>query len=201
MVANQITSKTNEPPLSLALLVAGVFVCVYGYISNPLYCTRLFYELDQYADHNLDFLTVIGISFILNIIWVYSIAARTLGLQKQGSRLEVLTGKSNVLPVTKELKHYVISILIALIFRFYLASNIVGSEPFHFSGKILQAYGTTIQFIVLSSLSVSVFVLTHFFIRLSPILNILNLLPQRLPKFPRIKNTLVLGSIGESENA
>jgi len=86
-------NQTNEKDISASVAVVGlaVLVGVLIYFKAPGAVSTALEELDRYAEANLIVLGIILFATTLNCIWVYSVFSRSLGISRQGQRLEILT--------------------------------------------------------------------------------------------------------------
>jgi hypothetical protein len=87
----------NQPkkdvPWQVALAGFLALVVLFYYAQSPKTFTAFFDQLDHYGDTHLGFVGAIVIALTVNCIWIYSLCAESLGINQQGKRLEILTGK------------------------------------------------------------------------------------------------------------
>ncbi|MGK5086979.1 type IV secretion system DNA-binding domain-containing protein [Bdellovibrionota bacterium FG-2] len=93
MVNGQSQPSTQDTPPVLALIGLGLVVGAYAYFESPTTFSFIQKGADRYVNAHVNFLCVTLFFLSMNVVWLYSIIARIFGFQKQGSRLEFLTGK------------------------------------------------------------------------------------------------------------
>ena len=77
----------------MALALLGVVVVGFFYLKYPKEISQLLDEFDRYGDTHLLFLTLVLFSVGTNVIWAYTVFCERLGINQQGKRLEILTGR------------------------------------------------------------------------------------------------------------
>src|ERR1035437_768355 len=87
----------SEIPLGLAILI---FIPVVAWLIFPNSVKTIYNmnwsELENFVEAHTIFLGLVVTSISLNVISIYSVVNRVFGFTKQGSRLEVITGKKQV---------------------------------------------------------------------------------------------------------
>jgi uncharacterized membrane protein (DUF485 family) len=137
-------------------------------------------------------------SISVNVVAACSFMTTIFGLKRQGSRLEVMTGKKqNSKRITFRVLSYgsILSILSYFVFV-RLVEYQMSLVPLKFAShekNILVLFLT-------SQLSITIMVFTIILSRLSVWEWIQELKPKKLPPFPVLKNGIVLGSTGEELN-
>lgn len=86
------SSQQDVPPV-LALLGFGLVVGALFYLESPTTFQQLARRLDSFFETQTTLVCSAIFTSAINGTWIYSILSRALGFQKQGSRLELMTGR------------------------------------------------------------------------------------------------------------
>lgn len=186
-------TSTDIPP-SAALLALGTLVGGLIYIESPTAFQTTLSQLDAYFEEHSTFITITFFTLTLNLIFIFSVAARTFGINRQGKRLEILLGRA-ARPTRAITRFDLVPLLAVLVVVVFLAKiqfplleqvpPILRSEslsPF-FNWGIRINYAMAVYLFLVLVTSVPKYLGFSIFAKRS------------LPPFPRPKNSLVLGSI------
>ena len=193
MITQGQTQK--DVPAVAAVALLGLVVGGFFYMKSPTTFGNLFMELDGYVDRHITFLTLCFVALSINLIWIYSIGSRLLGINQQGRKLELLTGKSKT---TKRIGFSHVGALAGLLLFFTLDLGLLSLAAKHLPTFLPISLNSRIWTGVSINLSLALYVIFALFE--GPIL--LAIKKQRkgnLPVFPKVKDGLVLGSINEGE--
>lgn len=192
------SSPRQDVPPVLALLGFGLVVGALFYFESPATVSQLVRGFDLYLEKQAGLVSLVLFSAAVNGIWLYSVASRVLGLQKQGSRLELLTGKR---PERDGVawKTVVLSSLAALsTFVGLSLAALPGPEdlkPLFRSDAVAEgvSLGMRLNFavsILVSSLMIARSGILKLFLRVGS---------KNLPPMPAPQNGIVLGAVGEEQ--
>lgn len=84
-------------PLSIALLIAAAVIGAYFYLLSFGHDPSVLLALSSVIESSAKFWTMALVAFAINVGLIGSWIRRTIGLKKQGSRLQKLDGKSRAL--------------------------------------------------------------------------------------------------------
>jgi len=88
-----MNEQKKDIPVSMALALLGLVVGGFFYLKYPNQISHLLDELDHYGDTHLAFLALVLAATGTNVLWAYSVFSERLGINQQGKRLEILTGR------------------------------------------------------------------------------------------------------------
>ncbi len=197
--SRQPTSSAPDVPPALALLGLGLVVGGLLFMESPTTLSFLTKALDAFVDQNATLVAAVLFAIAINAVWIYSLVARAVGLQKQGSRLEVLTGrKAN----PNKLSFLTVLGSIGLAAATYLLLSALDAPQTQilkmFRLKPLYAQRIVEGLRVNFSLSALVFGLT--LARSSLFKGFGGFKKHALPPMPKPENGLVIGSLGDDED-
>lgn len=190
------SSDTGDIPPILALMGLGAVMGGYFYLESPAIFLQLYSSADHWIGEHTEFLSVVLFCTAINVIWAYSLLTRAFGLNRQGGRLEVLTGKRQeaILPPLRVIGASALFSIIA----FTLMTTTDIPDAHELASLILK--DPILKNVLLwlrLNFSLTAFIVALIAARLSLWRLISRSFMKGLPKFPKIENGIVLGSIGE----
>lgn len=185
------TKKQDVPlPIALFLLVITLFgLFVISPASKGFDYGLVEAIIEVYGIH----ISIMFVSLIINLTWSLSVFKRILGLKKQGSRLKKLTGEKGQFSKRN--------------MRIILFSLAIGGGTFQYLHLLLSPYLdqlsilSTYKMIILGNLAFTAFILIYITSRWSLFKAIFDFSLNRLPRFPKVKNGVVLGAVNEEKLA
>lgn len=186
-------SSDIPAPVALILLSALLGI-LYGWHVFSLYDIKLEHILDVLELHLADLL-VLTLSVTINFTFISLLLRRLLKLTKQGSRLKKMLSDESTphLRFKKSQLLIALSALAVFISAFeYINSSFLGLNEWQIPSALSQKLVLGVK----SNIALSALV---FYLMLTR-LRFINLFLKRkfvLPPFPKIKNAIVLGSVGE----
>lgn len=152
----------NDIPISLAVLALAGFGFVYIYLTYLRLHPEVFQLMISQLEMNTKAFWVSCLAFMINITFISIFFNRTLGLQKQGSKLAVLKGKTHSLKVGR-------TECVSLIFgiaAYYLSRKSIADFLFPLFSKILSEDVMHLSLVGLSvNISVAVALLSRMILK------------------------------------
>ena len=196
MLNGQSRTGTQDVPPVLALIGLGLVVGAYGYFESPTTFSFLQQGLDRYVDAHPTFLCIALFLFAMNATWLYSITARTFSLQKQGSRLDLLTGHR---PDATGDSWTAVLASLAIGIATYCVLVLIPFPGKHELDPLV--FSATTRKLVLNILRLNfgmfAFVVAFVLGRLPLWKTLGRMMGRAIPEMPKPENGIVLGTIGE----
>lgn len=191
------SSQQDVPPV-LALLGFGLVVGALFYLESPTTFKLLAQRLDAFFEAQTALVYLVVFTLAINGAWLYSILARALGQKKQGSRLEVMTGRRSG---THGVPWKVIGVSAFLgVLSFGLLSLVNYPSPAALViFKMPAVIADTVLLVLRLNLSFSAFVVAVMLSRAGLWKGFVRFGGRKLPKQPTPENSLVLGSVAEDQ--
>ncbi len=192
---NSQTKNRDDFPLPLAvLLLIAVLVALYCVnYEGPiqLQWARLEAAIEAHWPAATCFLT----SLVLNLSWLALVLNRVIGLKKQGSRLSRLAKKENENPKSwvENWRPKIISGGLVVIVSWCSSIKYLGD----FSSWLSHALNLPLSGVVHGNLAITSLIVLSIAIRGLSLLLVKRDEPHELPTFPKDKNCIVIGSVGE----
>ena len=199
---NSPPQRESDIPLPVALVLLAVIPLGLFYFESP----RLFHfwqsKLESYFAAHFHFAMGVLGSLMFNVLGAGSLFLMYFGSNQQGRRLAVLArNRSSTVEGGFELswQAWVIISIAALgsyfVFRWINEPNTHELNPLPLSQEFQAELIHAIQLSYVMNVALLGFLIT----RMMRSGRLLSLLPRSLPKFPAIKNTIVLGSTGDED--
>ena len=184
----------EDIPLPIAFTALVIVIISYYLMSSNIKTDDLIWLNELILQFQIQLLILL-LSIIINLSWVLSIMNRVVGLRKQGSRLKKIMGSKSTFSFTN-LKPLLFSLLCSVVGYWYFDNYVLKFER---SVEIPSLYTSLIQ----ASLTMCVFIIILTLARTPFIKPLFDLSFNRLPRFPKTKDGVVLGVIheeGSSQN-
>ena len=183
---NDLKNKQDIPlPIAISLLL--VVLVLVGY---QIPQTKDLFELVIQLSNSLALTMILGMLAVsINVSWILSILIKLFGYKKQGSRLKKLTGIKNTIN-PKDIRRTLVSVTVTAICFFPLKQYLTTQLD-----KVLA----TEEYlpILLSHMTMSIYIIGLYMLRLPIFKLILDFNLKTLSRFPKIKNSIVLGTVNE----
>lgn len=187
--------RENDIPASVAVVALMGLGGAWLYFKAPATVAAALNELDSYAEAHLIFLAILLFATTINCVWVYSVFARSFGINRQGQRLEILA-KENSKKRTKVRVAWIAAGLSALalpgiyfLVRFVAVAQFPTFVPQQFFGPIWLVLAINMGF--------SVFVCLAAMERGGILERLTSGSGVKLPEIPKPQNAIVLGAVEE----
>ncbi len=197
------TQKDGDIPPALALIGLALILGLLVYLESPQKLLTLQAQLDHYADLHAQFLAGVVLSFSINAMGVGSVLVRMFSLNRQGGRLALLARNrpGMVPPTLRSRKVTALSFASGLLTFIVLHKlGIPGTLELtplpisaHFVGPIL--------ILLQLSFGISSAVLALAVGQLSSGGGLKSRYFRALPTYPRLENSITLGSTGDDDPA
>ena len=187
------TKNQGDIPHVLAVSLLAALLAGLCYFAAPELLMLHLKRWDFYLASHTYFVFLLTVAISIDLVAIYSITAKWLGINQQGRRLEILTGKS----VEREerqipLKLPIIVSLVSSVIAFVvIGSDILEVIPSWLEGNLFRAFilGTSLAFGLAAGLACYM------------VQALLGVATKKragtLPPFPEVPNSIVIGSSGE----
>ncbi len=183
--------SAQDFPVSLAALMLIGLLAAGAYFENPAETSRVLNATGTFIDSNESVVAVALLALGLNAVWLHSVFSRLFGFRKQGSRLQILSGRGS-LDLRVEAKRFAGSALLGsgTVFVLKLFPIPLETTSPNWMRGLLDL-----------NFAVSAFVIAQATSRLNFFQSLGSLRERQLPQYPRPKNAIVLGAVNEGSYA
>jgi hypothetical protein len=193
-----VNRETNEKdiPASVAIVGLAALAGAWLYFKAPAAVSLALNELDRYAEANLAMIGIIFFATTINSIWVYSVFSRSLGINRQGQRLEILA-KENLRKRKTGGRLPWMALTSSLVVTPALYFFVERAALTTFPSFVPKRFFVPIWATLAVDLGFSLFVILGAAERGGWFEKLLGNSGQRLPEMPLPKNAIVLGAVEE----
>jgi len=185
-------AKDDIPPL-LAISLMALILGGLCYFAAPDVLMLHLKRWDLYLSTHSVFVFFLVSALSINVVAIYSFLSRSLGINRQGRRLEILTGKHNERNETKRPMGIALTVggAVAVLVFSIVGSGVLDLTPEWLNGNLYRAFVLAATL----NLAMAAAVAAHMLQGLVGSSDKERVVT--LPVFPRFKNTIVLGSSNE----
>lgn len=187
--------EKKDVPVGVAIAGLLGLVGAWLYFQAPTTFAAWAAELDRYAEAHLTILSILLFATTINGVWIYSVVSRSLGINRQGRRLEILTGENRRRKQTSPTSWLSLAVAAAgfVVCFILLRSFSFGSLP----SFVPTSWARPILVFVSCDLSFALFVVASITERAGIFDRLFGHKRYQLREIPSPKNGLVLGSVEE----
>ncbi len=190
--------RSADPSFLAAAGGLGTVLLLFYMLQAPESSSAFFSNLDLYADAHVALLSAATFALALNGVAIYSFVSRVLGLNQQGKRLAQLAGKKSKLHLPSRLVLIGAGTWAAAVYAILTTLSVPDSNDLA-TLVSLPALRDGFALALRLNFAVAAFMIALTASRFAPFERLRRHFGQPLPEFPKTKDSIVLGSVGDDD--